>query len=76
VVNVEHEAQNHATLLGPLESGEQRVAGALVQAQVVEGNVQRFRCAVEEGSDPLRNRVSGLAAVVEKKDVERIRGGY
>jgi hypothetical protein len=34
--------------LRPLEGGKQRIAGTLVQAQVVEGDIQRLRRAVEE----------------------------
>src|SRR5260370_5044215 len=73
VVLVEDQADGDAALDRRLEGVEHGGRRRPVEAQVVDGDVERFRRSVEKGCDALRDRVGVLAAVGEEIEIE---GGY
>src|SRR5919204_593056 len=70
VVLVEHQPHRGAALHRGAEGVEQGGGGRLLQAQVVDGDVEGLRRTVEEPCDALRHRVGILAAVGEEVEVE------
>jgi hypothetical protein len=71
VVLVEHEAYGNPTLDRRLERGEQRVRGRVLEAQVIDRDVERLLGAVDERGDPRRDGVRLLTAVGQEEEVER-----
>ena len=63
VVLVEHEADGDAALHRGTERVEQRGPGRLLEAEVVDRDVQRLLRVVEEGCDALGHPIGGLSAV-------------
>jgi hypothetical protein len=70
MVLVEEQPHGHASLHGALKGAEQSVTRRVLQPQVVDGDVQSRRRAVEERGDPQRDGVGGLTAVGKEEQVK------
>jgi len=71
VVFVEDESDRDASLDRGLKRVEERVAGRILQPQVIDGDIQRSGRAIQEGGEALGDGVGDLAAVGQKIEVER-----
>ena len=66
VVFVEDESDRDASLDRGLKRVEERVAGRILQPQVIDGDIQRSGRAIQEGGEALGDGVGDLAAVGQK----------
>src|SRR4029077_3682947 len=71
MVLVEHQAHPHTTFDGVRKRSEDGRSGTSGQPQIVDGDVERLGGQAQEACDARRHRVRGLAAVGEKKEIER-----
>jgi len=76
LVNVVDEPDVNAALVRADEGGADDVARFVVQPDVVERELERLACAVDERRDLARDVRRGLAAVGERMNVDQGAVGY